>query len=157
MAFQEAEVDLSDISPDALAMAQRNIEDHQLSGRVKAIESDLFESLPGRYDLIVTNPPYVDAEDMATLPPEYQVEPVLALESGSDGLDFTRRLLAQAANHLTDQGVLIVEVGNSAFALEEQFPEVPFTWVEFEHGGEGVFVLTKVQLMEHQKAFSACV
>lgn len=151
--FPSAQVDISDISTEALAVAEENIAKHQLEGRVTPIESDLFANIPGCYDLIVSNPPYVDAEDMASLPQEYHVEPRLALESGADGLDFTRRLLAEAADHLNDNGVLIVEVGNSAAALEAQFPDVPFTWIEFERGGHGVFLLTREQLVEHAADF----
>ncbi|WP_051235682.1 50S ribosomal protein L3 N(5)-glutamine methyltransferase [Marinimicrobium agarilyticum] len=142
-AFPEAHIHLSDISPEALGVAQRNIHEHHLQERVTAIESDLFSGLSGhRYDLIVSNPPYVDANDLASMPAEYHAEPGLALESGDDGLDFTRRLLAEAGEYLTDHGVLVVEVGNSQAALEQAFPQLPFTWIEFEHGGHGVFVLT---------------
>lgn len=146
-AFPEAYVQLSDISYDALAVAEENILQHGLSERVFAIQSDLFDGFQGQtFDLIVSNPPYVDAEDMASLPDEYHAEPELGLASGLDGLDFTRRLLAQAADHLTEAGVLIVEVGNSWPALEAAFPHLPFTWVEFEQGGHGVFVLTAQDL-----------
>ncbi|WP_053981263.1 50S ribosomal protein L3 N(5)-glutamine methyltransferase [Marinagarivorans algicola] len=145
--FEEAEVDLSDISAPALVIAQRNIDRYQLGERVSAIESDLFAGLQGkRYDLIMSNPPYVDEGDLSTMPAEFQHEPALALGSGSDGLDFTRRLLHEARNYLTDEGVLIVEVGNSWNALENAFAEVPFTWIEFEHGGHGVFMLTAADL-----------
>jgi len=147
-AFPEAKVDLSDISTDALAVANNNIDRHKLWDRVTAIESDLFENLDGRvYDLIVSNPPYVDAADMNAMPEEYRHEPQLALASGDDGLDFTRRLLAEAANHLSDNGVLIVEVGNSWPALEASFPQLPFVWVEFERGGGGVFILRRDDLL----------
>jgi ribosomal protein L3 glutamine methyltransferase len=140
--FPEAEVQLSDISYDALAVAEENILQHELSQRVYALQSDLFENLQGQlFDLIVANPPYVDADDMASLPDEYHAEPQLGLASGDDGLDFTRRLLAQAADHLTETGLLVVEVGNSWVALKEAYPQLPFTWVEFERGGHGVFVL----------------
>ncbi len=143
--FPDARVDAADISADALAVAQINVERH--AAAVRLVESDLFSNLAGqRYDLIVCNPPYVDAEDMATLPDEYRHEPELALASGSDGLDFTRRLLDAAADHLTEQGVLIVEVGNSAPALEAAFPHLPFIWLEFERGGDGVFLLTAADL-----------
>src|SRR5690606_36660461 len=140
--FPDAAVQLSDISFDALAVAEENIRQHGLSERVFALQSDLFENLQGQvFDLIVSNPPYVDAEDMASLPDEFHAEPELGLASGDDGLDFTRRLLAEAADYLTDDGVLLVEVGNSWPALEAAYPELPFTWIEFEHGGHGVFVL----------------
>ena len=146
-AFPDAEVQLSDISFDALDVTWENIQRHDLEDRVFALQSDLFENLQGQvFDLIVSNPPYVDADDMASLPDEYHAEPELGLASGEDGLDFTRQLLVQAADHLTDAGLLIVEVGNSWVALKEAFPELPFTWVEFERGGHGVFMLTKMDL-----------
>jgi ribosomal protein L3 glutamine methyltransferase len=142
-AFPEASVDISDISPDALAVAKDNIRQHRLENRVRAVQSDLFANLAGeKYDLIVSNPPYVDAADLAAMPEEFRHEPVLALESGSDGLDFTRRLLAQVAEHLNPGGVLIVEVGNSWPALEAAFPDLPLVWIEFERGGGGVFMLS---------------
>jgi ribosomal protein L3 glutamine methyltransferase len=153
-AFPEVHVDLSDISEPALAVAQDNILRHAVEDRVTAIHSDLFAQLPGCYDLIVSNPPYVDAEDMASLPTEYQAEPRMALESGVDGLELTRRLLREAAEHLNDEGLLIVEVGNSAVALEAAFPRVPFTWLEFARGGDGVFLLTREQLVAHAADFS---
>lgn len=141
-AFEQAQVDLSDISPEALAVAGENIALHQLADRVDAVESDLFSGLASReYDLIVSNPPYVDARDLAAMPAEYHAEPALGLASGDDGLDFTRRLLAQAADHLSEDGLLVVEVGNSQRALEQAFPSLPMVWVEFERGGHGVFVL----------------
>ena len=147
MLFEEAEVDLSDISAPALAVAERNIEKYHLEERVTAVESDLFEGLQGRrYDLIISNPPYVDVNDLASMPAEFQHEPALALGSGDDGLDFTRRLLREARDFLTDDGVLIVEVGNSWNALEYAFPDVAFTWIEFEAGGHGVFLLTAAEL-----------
>jgi ribosomal protein L3 glutamine methyltransferase len=150
----EAEVDAVDISEDALTVADLNISQHGLEQRVFPIQSDCFDALPGQqYDLIVTNPPYVDAEDMADLPDEYQHEPELGLASGVDGLELTRQILRQAASHLTEQGVLICEVGNSMVALAAQFPQVPFHWIEFNKGGIGVFALTKAQLVAHQQAF----
>lgn len=153
-AFPEAEVDAVDISTDALDVAQINIERHGMLHNVFPIQSDCFDALPGqKYDLIVSNPPYVDAEDMADLPEEFHHEPELGLASGNDGLDLTRRILRQAADHLNDNGVLVVEVGNSWVALAEQLSEVPFTWLEFENGGDGVFVLTREQLVEHQESF----
>ena len=152
--FPEATVTLSDISYDALAVAEKNIELHQLSSRVKTRHSDLFAGL-GReqFDLIVTNPPYVDAEDLALMPKEYHHEPEIGLASGFDGLDFTRRLLKEAGEHLSDQGVLVVEVGNSGVALDQSFPDVPFLWLEFERGGHGVFLLTAEQLKVHSQEF----
>ncbi|MFO1387785.1 50S ribosomal protein L3 N(5)-glutamine methyltransferase [Cellvibrio sp.] len=149
-AFPDAEVQLSDISFDALAVAEENIQQHGLEDRVFAMQSDLFGNFGGQqFDLIVSNPPYVDEDDLATMPPEYHAEPEIGLGSGADGLDFTRRLLREASQYLTDEGVLIVEVGNSWVALEEAFPEVPFTWIEFERGGHGVFMLRKADLLAH--------
>ena len=148
-AFPNAEVQLSDISYDALAVAEENIQQHDLDDRVFAMQSDLFANIIGqKFDLIVSNPPYVDADDLATMPPEYHAEPEIGLGSGDDGLDFTRRLLREASDYLTDDGVLIVEVGNSWVALEEAYPDVPFTWIEFERGGHGVFMLTKADLLQ---------
>lgn len=153
-AFPAAQVDAADISPDALAVAAINIERYGLQGRVALVESDVFSELAGRrYDLIVCNPPYVDADDMASLPDEYRHEPELALASGPDGLDFTRRLLREAIAHLTDNGILICEVGNSAAALEQAFPAVPFVWLEFARGGDGVFLLTAADLTAHAASF----
>ncbi len=147
-AFPEARVVLSDVSADALAVARSNIERHSLSDRVTALQSDVFAGLEGQcFDLIVSNPPYVNAEDLAGMPAEYQVEPALGLGSGDDGLDITRRILHQAAGHLNEGGLLVVEVGNSGRALDEAFPELPLTWVQFERGGHGVFVISKDDLL----------
>jgi ribosomal protein L3 glutamine methyltransferase len=148
-AFPDAEVQLSDISYDALEVAEENIHQHGLHDRVFAMQSDLFANLAGqKFDLIVSNPPYVDEDDLATMPEEYHAEPAIGLGSGVDGLDFTRRLLQQAAEYLTDEGVLIVEVGNSWPALAAAYPELPFTWIEFERGGHGVFMLTAENLTQ---------
>ncbi len=145
--FNDAEVVLSDISPEAIAVAEQNIALHRLQDQVSAVESDLFANLQGeRFDLIVSNPPYVNAEDLAAMPAEFHTEPALALGSGEDGLDFTRRLLREAADHLNPGGLLVVEVGNSWPALEAAFPDLGLTWLEFESGGHGVFVLTEEQL-----------
>ncbi|MDP5291235.1 50S ribosomal protein L3 N(5)-glutamine methyltransferase [Oceanimonas sp. CHS3-5] len=154
-AFPEAEVDALDISRDALDVAEINIQNHGLEQQVIPIESDLFSALPSgdKYDLIVANPPYVDEEDMSDLPDEFRHEPELALASGFDGLDFTRRLLAQACDFLTDDGVLVVEVGNSQIHMELAFPELPLSWVEFEHGGHGVFVISRRDLLPHRDQF----
>ena len=154
-AFEQAEVVLSDISLEALQVTASNIAKHDVTGRVTAVESDLFDNLgTQRFDLIVSNPPYVDARDLAEMPDEYQHEPELALASGHDGLDFTRRLLREAEQYLTAQGVLVVEVGNSWLALEQAFPEVAFVWLEFTEGDAGVFVLTRDQLLEHKESFA---
>lgn len=157
-AFENAQIVLSDISTEALAVAAINIDSHQLEHRVTAVQSDLFgqvsEGDDPKFDLIVSNPPYVDAKDLASMPEEYGHEPSLALASGTDGLDITRRLLREAADHLSEQGLLVVEVGNSAVALEQAFPTVSFTWIEFEQGGEGVFVLTREQLAQYSHIFN---
>lgn len=144
--FDEAEVDLSDISPDALDVAAFNIEYHEVGDRVRTVRSDVFDGIEGRYDVILSNPPYVDAEDIADMPAEYSHEPELGLAAGGDGLDIAHRILAGAANHLNPGGLLIVEVGNSWVALQEAYPDLPFTWLEFENGGDGVFLLTAEDL-----------
>lgn len=146
-AFPLAEVDLADISIDALEVAKINVKKHDAEQRVSVIESDLFSGLEGKkYDIIVSNPPYVDAEDIAGMSAEFKHEPELGLSSGNDGLECTRSILKQAASHLTPEGVLVLEVGNSQYALAEEFPDLPFQWVDFERGGDGVFILTKSQL-----------
>lgn len=151
--FPEAEVQLSDISYDALAVAEENIQLHGLEDRVFAMQSDLFANLQGqKFDLIVSNPPYVDADDLASMPEEYRAEPEIGLGSGEDGLDFTRRLLSEACDYLTPNGALIVEVGNSWVALEAAYPSLAFTWIEFERGGHGVFLLTAQDLIAARKA-----
>jgi ribosomal protein L3 glutamine methyltransferase len=153
--FENASVDLADISLDAINVADINIARHELSDRVRAVQSDVFEWLVGeQYDLIVSNPPYVDAEDLADMPAEYHREPALGLASGPDGLDITRKILRHAAEHLNTGGVLVVEVGNSCVALDDAFPMVPFMWLEFERGGHGVFVMTKEQLIEYADSFA---
>ena len=121
-----------------------------LASRVEIIGSDLFAALSGRrYDLILANPPYVDADDLASMPAEYHHEPALALGSGDDGLELTRRILAEAGDYLQDTGLLVVEVGNSWHALEKAYPQVPFTWLEFEQGGHGVLALTAGELQSY--------
>ncbi|MDG6774144.1 50S ribosomal protein L3 N(5)-glutamine methyltransferase [Thiomicrorhabdus sp. ZW0627] len=142
-----AEVDLADISSAALEVAQKNIDMYGLNEVAHAIQSDLFNNLDGKkYDLILSNPPYVDQIEMDHLPEEFQQEPSLGLAAGQDGLDIVRRILAEASEHLTEDGVLIVEVGVSQYYLEQAYPELPFYWFEFEHGGEGIFAIHKSEL-----------
>lgn len=155
-AFPDALVDASDISPDALAVANINIRKHGLETRVQAIESDLFAGIKGRqYDLIVSNPPYAAFQEMTTLPQEYHHEPPLALVSGADGLDAAMYILRDAVQYLAPGGLLVVEVGNSEEALVERFPDVPFVWPEFERGEGGVFMLTYDALQEYHHQFVA--
>lgn len=151
--FEEAQLDLADLSEDALDVAQINVERYGLYEQVAVIKSDLFSNLQGPYDLILSNPPYVDAEDLADMPQEYHHEPAMGLGSGDDGLDITRRILAEAPDYLSDNGVIVVEVGNSWINLEAAFPQVPFTWVSFENGGDGVFVFTKAELERYRDQF----
>ncbi|MDE2311193.1 MAG: 50S ribosomal protein L3 N(5)-glutamine methyltransferase [Betaproteobacteria bacterium] len=147
-AFPNAEIDAADISPDALEVAQKNVADYGLQERVHLIESDLFAKLKGRrYDLIISNPPYVDAPSMAALPQEYRHEPQLALGSGADGLDATRTILRQAAVHLNPGGTLIVEIGHNRAALEAAYLDLPFIWLDVAAGDEYVFLLRRENLI----------
>lgn len=153
--FPNAEIDAVDISLDALNVAEINIAHHHLEHQVFPLQSDLFDNLPhDGYDLIVSNPPYVDAEDIADMPVEFSHEPILGLEAGQDGLILVKRIIAHAADYLNDNGVLICEVGNSMVHLVEQFPNVPFEWIKFKNGGDGVFMLTKQQLLNVQSQFA---
>ena len=149
--FPDARVDLVDIDPDALALAAENAADLGVQQRVRILNSDLFAAVQGQsYDIVLSNPPYVDARDLASMPAEYHHEPELALGSGPDGLALTRSILANAADYLSSTGLLVVEVGNSWPALEEAYPRLPFTWLEFEHGGHGVFALTASELQDYR-------
>jgi len=147
LAFPNAEVDAVDLSKDALEVAAKNVADYALTDRVELIESDLFAALDGRsYDVILSNPPYVNAESVAALPPEYQAEPALALGSGEDGLDATRQILAKAKSHLNPGGLLLVEIGHNRDALEAAYPALPFTWLDTASGDQFVFMLRREDL-----------
>jgi len=149
LAFPEAEVDAVDLSEDAISVAERNVADYHLNERINIIQSDAFTKLAGkRYDLIISNPPYVNAESVDLLPPEYLHEPELALGSGEDGLDFTRIILAEAKKHLTEDGILVVEIGHNRDALEAAYPNLPFIWLDTEAGDEYVFLLRAEDLPE---------
>ncbi len=154
-AFEQAQVDASDVSADALAVAEINRQNHGLEQRLQLIESNLFTAIPEkRYDIIVSNPPYVTEQEMSQLPAEFDFEPgSLALAAGETGMDIVLPMLIQAADYLSDEGILVVEVGYSQPELEQLLPEVPFFWVDFEYGGDGVFVLTAEQLREYQEPF----
>ena len=148
LAFPNAQVDAVDLSPEALEVAQRNVIDYQLHNQISLIQSNLFAQLGGKqYDIIISNPPYVDAESVAALPAEYLHEPKLALGSGNDGLDATREILKQAAAHLTPHGILIVEIGHNRDVLEAAYPDLPFTWLDVSAGDQFVFLLHRNDLL----------
>jgi len=155
-AFQEALVDAIDLSADALAVAEINIENHQVSDSVTLYQSDLFSALPIiQYDVIVSNPPYVSLEEWEQLPQEFRAEPDMGFKGGFSGLDLVIRILADADDYLAEQGILIVEVGSSAETLQNTFPDVPFYWLSFERGGDGVFLLTAEQVHYYHELFIA--
>jgi ribosomal protein L3 glutamine methyltransferase len=146
-AYPDAQIDVVDISPDAIAVANINIANYGLQERITAIQSDMFTALAGKqYDVIISNPPYVDAPSMAKLPAEYRSEPQIALGSGVAGLDHTHTILREAAHYLNDNGILVVEIGHNRDALLEAYPDLPFTWLETSSGNQFVFLLTKEQL-----------
>ncbi len=154
-AFPRAHVDAADISSDALTVARLNVERHQLTERVRLIQSDLYSALAAeRYDVIITNPPYVARDELRELPAEYGFEPSIALASGEHGLDAIFAILAGAATHLQPQGILLAEVGNSHVALEQRLPDVPFLWLTTSTGDESVFLLTAEQLAQHATTFA---
>jgi len=147
LAFPNADVDAVDLSAEALQVAARNVSDYGLQDRVELLESDLFKALDGRtYDVIISNPPYVNAESVAALAPEYQAEPALALGSGADGLDATRQILAAAKTHLNPGGLLVVEIGHNREVLEAAYPTLPFTWLDTAGGDQFVFLLRREDL-----------
>jgi ribosomal protein L3 glutamine methyltransferase len=155
-AFEQADIVASDVSKDALDVAAINRSNHGLDDRLQLIESDLFENIPGqKFDIIVSNPPYVSEQEMSELDKEFSFEPDRGLVAGKTGMDIVVPMLQQAAAYLSDHGILVVEVGYSMQALVEMLPEVPFTWLEFAHGGEGVFLLTLEQLRACQQMFDA--
>jgi ribosomal protein L3 glutamine methyltransferase len=154
-AFHNALVDAVDLSEDALNVAQINIEKHGMQDTVTLYQSDLFVQLPAtRYDIIVTNPPYVAIEEWQNLPEEYHAEPAMGFTGGESGLDLVLRILVQAPDYLAEHGILVVEVGSSAETLQSVFPDVPFYWLDFERGGDGVFLLTAQQVRDYHELFT---
>jgi len=148
MAYPEITVDACDLSEDALAVARINVERHKLSQRIALIESDLFANIAGRYDLIVCNPPYVNAASMATLPAEYRAEPTLALAGGNDGMDLVRRILAAAPTHMTEEAVLVLEIGNERHHFEHAFRRLEVGWLETSAGDDQVLIVTREALQK---------
>jgi ribosomal protein L3 glutamine methyltransferase len=156
--FSNAEVDAVDVSAEALEVARQNVARHDLEDWVHLFQSDLFETLPTeQYQLIISNPPYVGLDEMQTLPDEYRHEPEIGLRADKGGLDIVARILAQAGDYLSDDGILVVEVGNTEEMLVECFPDVPFVWLDFERGGHGVFLLEAAQVREYQPLFAAAL
>jgi ribosomal protein L3 glutamine methyltransferase len=145
-AFPDAEVDATELSADTLEVAKRNVADYALENRIHLHRGDLFAGLRGPYQVIVSNPPYVNAESMARLPAEFRAEPEAALAAGRDGLDIVRRILAEAGSRLAQDGVLVVEIGHNRDALEKAFPDLPFTWLETSGGDGFVFLLNGAEL-----------
>lgn len=157
-AFPDAQVDAVELSEEALAVAQINVDKHDLADQVELYQSDLFNELPPKpYDIIVSNPPYVAISEWEQLPPEFHTEPEMGFTGGHTGLDLVIRILADAQRYLAEHGILIVEVGSSAETLQDRFPTVPFHWLEFERGGDGVFLLTAEQVKEYHSLFTSAV
>lgn len=157
-AFPDAQVDAVELSEDALAVARMNVEKHQLNDQVELYSSDLFTNVPVKpYDIIVSNPPYVAISEWQALPPEFHAEPEMGFTGGENGLELVIRILADAKHYLAEQGILIVEVGSSAETLQDLFPNVPFQWLEFERGGDGVFLLTADLVNHYHTLFSKAV
>ncbi|MDO9163625.1 MAG: 50S ribosomal protein L3 N(5)-glutamine methyltransferase [Methylococcaceae bacterium] len=157
-AFPDALVDAVDLSPDALAVAEINVAKHQLTDSVALYKSDLFKQLPEeQYDIIVSNPPYVSNGEWSALAPEFRAEPDMGFLGGESGLELVLRILTDAGDYLTEQGILVVEVGSSAQTLQDAFPDVPFYWLDFEHGGDGVFLLTADQVNQYHPLFIAAL
>jgi ribosomal protein L3 glutamine methyltransferase len=154
-AFEESAVDIADISPSALEVAAVNVARYELQDQVSIIESDLFSNIVHKYDLIVSNPPYVDKNDLAAMPAEYQHEPAIALGSGDDGLYLCKKMLAQASDCLADDGLLVIEVGNSETHLMQQYPQVPFIWIDLVGGGNGVFAISAKDLKQYRALFES--
>jgi ribosomal protein L3 glutamine methyltransferase len=153
-AFRNALVDAVDLSEDALAVAEINVEKHQIDDSVTLYESDLFQQLPAaRYDIIVSNPPYVSTLEWTYLPEEFHAEPAMGFKGGDSGLDLVLHILVNTADYLAEHGILVVEVGSSAETLQSIFPDVPFYWLDFERGGDGVFLLTAEQVQQYHELF----
>jgi ribosomal protein L3 glutamine methyltransferase len=147
-AFPEARIDAVDLSPEALAVARRNVDDYELGTRLKLVQSNAFAAIQGRqYDVIISNPPYVNAESMVALPEEFRREPELALAGGKDGLDLVRLILREAPSHLKTEGILVVEIGHNRDDLELAFPDIPFIWLDTSAGDRHVFLLRREDLV----------
>lgn len=154
-AFPQAQVDAVELSEDACAVAKINLAKHGLTDTLNLYQSDLFSSLPdAQYDIIVSNPPYVSNGEWENLPAEFRAEPDMGFKGGDAGLDLVIKILAHAGRYLSEQGILVVEVGSSAQTLQDRFPDVPFYWLDFEHGGDGVFLLTAAHVTEYQSQFN---